>query len=100
MFEFRAPPGVHMHKLRLVGDHILYVNSERIPGPEGDAARAEFYIFDISNPGQPREVGFFESPEADLTVSASTTGGSSPSSRTMPKAGTNASSGRSTSGIR
>jgi hypothetical protein len=62
VFEFPAPPGVHMHKLRLVGDNILYVNSERIPGPEGDAARAGFYIFDISNPGQPREVAFFNMP--------------------------------------
>ena len=33
--EFRAPPGVHMHKLRLVGEDILYVNSERLPGEAG-----------------------------------------------------------------
>ena len=31
--EFRAPAGVHMHKLRVVGEDILYVNSERLPEP-------------------------------------------------------------------
>ena len=30
--EFRAPPGIHCHKLRIVGDDLLYVNSERLPG--------------------------------------------------------------------
>src|ERR1700737_722241 len=28
--EFRAPPGIHCHKLRIVGDDLLYVNSERL----------------------------------------------------------------------
>ena len=51
-----------MHKLRVVGDDLLYVNSERIPGDEGKAARAGFYIFDISNPAEPREVGFYDMP--------------------------------------
>jgi hypothetical protein len=32
VFEFRAPPGVHCHKLRIVGDQHLYVNSERLAG--------------------------------------------------------------------
>src|SRR6202048_3620661 len=56
--EFRAPPGVHMHKLRIVGEDILYVNSERLPGEAGRNARAGFYMFDISKPAAPREVGF------------------------------------------
>ena len=30
--EFRAPPGVHCHTLRIVGDDLLYVNSERLAG--------------------------------------------------------------------
>ena len=60
--EFRAPPGVHMHKLRIVGEDILYVNSERLPGEAGRNARAGFYIFDISKPAEPREVGFYDMP--------------------------------------
>ena len=62
VFEFRAPPGIHMHKLRLVGDNFLYVNSERVPGPEGQEARGGFYVFDISRPAEPRQVGFYEMP--------------------------------------
>ena len=60
--EFRAPPGVHMHKLRIVGEDILYVNSERLPGEAGRNARAGFYMFDISKPAAPREVGFYDMP--------------------------------------
>ena len=70
--EFKAPPGVHMHKLRIVGDHFLYVNSERLKGnnanserPKGDegaAPRTGFYIFDISSPAEPKQVGFFDMP--------------------------------------
>jgi hypothetical protein len=62
VFEFRAPPGIHMHKLRIVGDDILYVNSEAIPGEAADRARKGFYIFDISKPDEPREVGFYDMP--------------------------------------
>lgn len=62
VFEYRAPAGIHMHKLRIVEDGILYVNSERIPGPDGDKARAGFYIFDISDPAAPREIGFYDMP--------------------------------------
>jgi hypothetical protein len=60
--EFRAPPGVHMHKLRIVGEDILYVNSERLPGEAGRNARAGFYIFDIGEPAAPREIGFYAMP--------------------------------------
>ena len=46
--EFRAPPGIHCHKLRIVGDDLLYVNSERLAGDKGKNARAGFFIFDVS----------------------------------------------------
>jgi hypothetical protein len=62
VWEFRAPPGVHMHKLRLVGDRHLYVNAERLKGEEGVGARTGFFIFDISKPGEPRQVGFYDLP--------------------------------------
>jgi hypothetical protein len=62
VWEFKAPPGIHMHKLRVVGDHFLYVNSERLAGEKGMNARAGFFIFDISNPAEPREVGFHDMP--------------------------------------
>jgi hypothetical protein len=62
VYEFKAPPGVHCHKLRLVGDHILYVNSERLPGEKGMNARAGLYIFDITKPDAPKEVGFYDTP--------------------------------------
>lgn len=60
--EFLAPPGVHMHKLRIVGDDILYVNSEALPGERGKGARTGFYIFDISKPGTIRQIGFYDMP--------------------------------------
>ena len=61
-YEFRAPPGVHCYKLRVVGDHILWVNSERLAGDRGRNARAGIFIFDISKPDQPKEVGFYDTP--------------------------------------
>jgi hypothetical protein len=60
--EFRAPPGVHMHKLRIVGEDILYVNAERLKGDEGRDGRTGFFIFDISRPSEPRQVGFYDMP--------------------------------------
>ena len=60
VFEFRAPKGIRMHKLRLVGDRLLYVNSERLPGER--EARAGLYVFDLTNPAQPREVSFIDMP--------------------------------------
>ncbi|HLT03110.1 MAG TPA: hypothetical protein VK001_13065 [Geminicoccaceae bacterium] len=62
VWEFKAPPGVHMHKLRVVGDDILYVNSERLAGDKGAGARTGLYIFDISRPAEPRQVGFYDMP--------------------------------------
>ena len=62
VWEFKAPPKIQMHKLRVVGDDFLYVNSEALPGEAGRGARGGFYIFDISKPGAPREVGFYDMP--------------------------------------
>jgi hypothetical protein len=62
VWEFRAPPGLHMHKLRVVGDDFLYVNAERLGGEQGANARTGLFIFDISNPARPREVGFYDTP--------------------------------------
>jgi hypothetical protein len=60
--ERRAPPGVHTHKLRIVGDHFLYVNAERLKGQKGAGARTGFFIYDISKPAEPEQVGFFDLP--------------------------------------
>jgi hypothetical protein len=38
------------------------VNSERLPGEKGMNARAGLFIFDISNPAEPRQVGFHDMP--------------------------------------
>jgi hypothetical protein len=62
VWEFKAPPGIHCHKLRVVGDRYLYVNSERLAGDKGRNARAGFFIFDISTPQTPRQVGFHDMP--------------------------------------
>ena len=60
--EFRAPPGIHCHKLRIVGDDLLYVNSERLAGDKGKNARAGFFIFDVSTPAAPKPIGFYDMP--------------------------------------
>ena len=60
--EFLAPPGVHCHKLRLVGDDLLYVNSEKLAGEKGKNGRAGLFIFDVSKPSSPRQVGFYDMP--------------------------------------
>lgn len=60
--EFKAPPGVHMHKLRIVDGDFLYVNSERLSDEAGKKAKGGLFIFDISKPEAPRQVGFFDLP--------------------------------------
>jgi len=60
--EFRAPPGIHCHKLRIVGEDLLYVNSERLAGDKGKNARAGFFIFDVSTPAAPKPIGFYDMP--------------------------------------
>ena len=69
VWEFKAPPGIHMHKVRVVDGDFLYVNSEwpqgnssGQPRPAGDTPRTGIYIFDISKPAEPRQVGFFDMP--------------------------------------
>ena len=60
--EVRSPAGIHSHKLRLVGDDLLYVNAERLPGEAGKDARPGLMIFDVSKPDAPRQVGFYDMP--------------------------------------
>ncbi len=60
--EVLAPPGVHMHKLRLVGENFLYVNSEKLPKERGKDGRSGFFIYDISKPAAPKQVGFYDMP--------------------------------------
>lgn len=60
--EVFAPPGTHNHKVRIVGDDLLYVNHERLKTPEGEKARAGIAIFDISDPANPKEAGFYDLP--------------------------------------
>src|ERR1700726_2055746 len=43
--EFRAPPGIHCHKLRIVGDDLLYVNSERLAAAPGAKEIAPRFLF-------------------------------------------------------
>ena len=60
--EILAPPGVHNHKVRIVDNNYLYVNSERLHNEEGKNARSGFFIFDISERDNPRQVGFYDLP--------------------------------------
>lgn len=60
--EVKAPPGVHMHKLRVVDGDILYVNSERLNTEAGRNARVGLFIFDISNGAEPKQIGFYDMP--------------------------------------
>jgi hypothetical protein len=60
--EVKSPPGVHSHKLRVVDGDILYVNSERLGGEAGRNARTGLFIFDISKGGEPRQIGFYDTP--------------------------------------
>src|SRR6187431_1923309 len=46
--EVKSPPGVHLHKLRVVDGDILYVNSERLGGDAGRNARTGLVIFGIA----------------------------------------------------
>jgi hypothetical protein len=60
--EVKAPPGVHMHKVRVVGEDLLYVNAERLKTEEGKRAKAGIYIYDIRRPAEIREAGFYPMP--------------------------------------
>jgi hypothetical protein len=52
--QLMVPPGVHSHKVQIVGD-ILLINYERMG--QGDAP-VGLKVFDIANPTEPREIGF------------------------------------------
>lgn len=60
--EFKSPPGIHSHKLRVVDGDILYVNAERLAGEAGRNARTGLFIFDIGKAGEPKPVGFYDTP--------------------------------------
>ena len=46
----RAPPGIHCrHKLRIVGDDLLYVNSERLAGDKRARTRAPAFSSSTSS---------------------------------------------------
>jgi hypothetical protein len=84
--EFRAPPGIHCHKLRIVGDDLLYVNSERLAGDKGKNARAGFFIFDVSKPRRRSRSASTTCRAPGRTASASILRAASPSCRTTRRA--------------
>ena len=88
--EFRAPPGIHCHKLRIVGDDLLYVNSERLAGDKGKNARAGFFIFDVSTPSSPKPIGFYDMPGSGPHRFGVDCSAGSPSCPTTRRAGTSA----------
>ena len=59
--QLKIPPFTHSHKVQISGD-ILIVNYEKYPmGPGGTfPERAGIQILDISDPVNPRELGFFQ----------------------------------------
>lgn len=56
--QFEAPPGAHTHKVQ-VGDGLLLVNHEAFRG--GVPERVGMAIYDLSNPFEPKEIGFWNS---------------------------------------
>ena len=52
--QIPVPEGIHSHKVQVVGDTLL-VNYERYKGGRGQGG---LKVFDVSNPVEPREVGF------------------------------------------
>jgi hypothetical protein len=58
--QLLTPPGTHSHKVQVV-DGLLLVNHERTPSEPGARSwSAGLKIFSISDPGDPRELGFLE----------------------------------------
>jgi hypothetical protein len=57
--QIQTPPGTHSHKVQVVDD-ILVVNYEKnMREPEATTWEAGFKVFDLSDPQEPREIGFF-----------------------------------------
>jgi hypothetical protein len=60
--EIEVPAGTHSHKVQVVGNTLL-VNHERNPyEPPTDAWSAGVAIYDISDPANPQQRGFYETP--------------------------------------
>lgn len=56
--QLKNPANVHTHKVQIAGD-ILIVNFEKFPRGGPDPERTGIQILDISDPVNPREIGFF-----------------------------------------
>lgn len=56
--QLKNPPHIHSHKVQIVGD-ILIVNYEKYPKHGATPERTGIQILDISDPPNPREIGFF-----------------------------------------
>lgn len=54
--QMKNPPGTHTHKVQIAGD-ILLINYEQ--HGTGVPERVGFQILDISDPAEPKELGFF-----------------------------------------
>jgi hypothetical protein len=60
--QLATPAGTHSHKVQVVDD-LLVVNHERNPAePAAKEWSAGLRLFDISDPGQPKEISFFPTP--------------------------------------
>jgi hypothetical protein len=57
--QILCPPNIHSHKVQISGD-LLLVNYEHYPRRAAAADRVGFQILDISDPIEPREIGFFD----------------------------------------
>jgi hypothetical protein len=56
--QLMTPPGTHSHKVETL-DGLMLVNHERNPSEKADSWSAGLAIYDISDPSDPRELGFF-----------------------------------------
>jgi hypothetical protein len=56
--QLKNPPYTHTHKVQIAGE-ILVINYEKLPRSSGMPERAGIQILDISDPPNPRELGFY-----------------------------------------
>ncbi len=56
--QWPAPPGGHSHKVQ-VADGLLLVNHEQFRG--GNHSSAGFAVYDLADPFEPRQIGFYSS---------------------------------------
>lgn len=61
--QIMSEPGTHSHKVQVIGD-ILLVNHEcnRFLKPTPEKWSAGLAVFDVSDPGRPRKIGFYPTP--------------------------------------